>query len=92
MIGSFRCKHTAALYLGQRVARFANIERVALRKLRQIEIAARLNDLRIPPSNHLEPLQGDRDGQYSLRINDQWRLCFTWHEGHAHLIEIIDYH
>lgn len=74
------------------MARFVNIERVALRKLRQLEIAERLNDLRIPPQNRLEALKGDRKGQHSIRVNDQWRVCFVWRSGNAHDVEIVDYH
>jgi proteic killer suppression protein len=69
-----------------------NIEAVARRKLRQLEIAARLDDLRIPPGNRLEALKGRRAGQYSIRINDQWRVCFRWTQAGALDVEIIDYH
>ena len=92
MIESFKCPDTQSLHQGVRVARFVNIERVALRKLRQLDIAARLEDLRIPPQNRLEALKGNRKGQYSIRINDQWRVCFVWRDGHAHDVEIVDYH
>lgn len=92
MLDSFKCRDTQALYEGRRVARFANIERVAVRKLRQLDIATRLDDLRIPPRNRLEALSGDRKGQYSIRINDQWRLCFIWRDGRALNVEIVDYH
>ena len=92
MIESFKCFDTQALYQGGRIARFVNIERVALRKLRQLEIAGRLEDLRIPPRNLLEALKGDRKGQHSIRINDQWRVCFVWRDGHARDVEIVDYH
>jgi proteic killer suppression protein len=65
---------------------------VALRKLRMLDAAARLDDLRVPPGNRLERLRGDRAGQYSIRINDQWRICFRWHGGDAYEVEIVDYH
>jgi proteic killer suppression protein len=69
-----------------------NIETVARRKLRQLEIAARLDDLRVPPGNRLETLKGKRAGQYSIRINDQWRLCFRWENSGFEDVEIVDYH
>ena len=72
--------------------RFVNVEAIARRKLRQLDIAARLNDLRVPPGNRLEALRGDRVGQYSIRINDQWRVCFRWTEAGAEDVEIVDYH
>jgi toxin HigB-1 len=92
MIRSFKCRDTERLASGQRVRRFTQFERVALRKLRQLEVAARLDDLRIPPGNRLEPLRGDRAGQYSIRINDQFRLCFRWTSAGAEDVEIVDYH
>jgi proteic killer suppression protein len=92
MIKSFKCPDTEALYGRQRVKRFVNIESVARWKLRQLEIAARLNDLRVPPGNRLEALKGDRSGQHSIRINDQWRVCFRWTEGGVENVEIVDYH
>jgi proteic killer suppression protein len=92
MISSFKCKDTKALSNGQRVKRFVNIENVARRKLRQLEIANRIEDLRIPPGNRLEALKGDRSGQYSIRINDQWRICFYWSNSGADDVEIVDYH
>lgn len=92
MIKSFKCTDTQALYEGRCVPRFVNIERVALRKLLQLAIAGTLNDLRIPPHNRLEPLKGWRKAQHSIRINDQWRLCFVWKDGVAHEVEIVDYH
>jgi len=78
--------------LGQRVARFANIEAVAMRKLVQLNAAATLDFLRLPPGNRLEALQGSRKGQHSIRINDQWRVCFIWTDGNATQDEIVDYH
>jgi proteic killer suppression protein len=80
------------LHARERVRRFANIESVARRKVRQLELAARLDDLRVPPGNRLEGLKGDRAGQHSIRINDQWRLCFRWTDGGAEDVEITDYH
>ena len=92
MIISFKCADTQALANGQRVRRFVNIETVARRKLRQLEIAGRLDDLRVPPGNRLEALKGVRSGQYSIRINDQWRLCFWWTDAGPRDVEIVDYH
>jgi proteic killer suppression protein len=92
MIRSFKCTDTESLAKGIRVKRFLNIEEVARRKLRQLEIAARLDDLRVPPGNRLEALKGDRLGKYSIRINDQWRICFSWKEAGADDVEIVDYH
>ena len=92
MILSFSCSDTQALAGGERVERFIAFERVARRKLRQLEIAMRLDDLRIPPGNRLERLKGSRDGQMSIRINDQWRMCFRWSSIGAEDVEIIDYH
>jgi proteic killer suppression protein len=92
MIRSFKCPDTETLSKGIRVKRFVNIEAVARRKLRQLEIAARLDDLKIPPGNRLEALKGRRAGQYSIRINDQWRVCFRWTQAGALDVEIIDYH
>jgi proteic killer suppression protein len=70
----------------------SDIQRIALRKLRMLDAATALDDLRIPPANRLEKLAGDRAGQWSIRINDQWRVCFVWREGNAHNVEIVDYH
>ncbi len=92
MIKSFRCAETAALAKGERVRRFVNIAPVARRKLRQLEIAARLEDLRVPPGNRLEALQGDHAGQYSIRVNNKWRVCFRWTAAGAEDVEILDYH
>jgi len=74
------------------VLRFQAIERVARRKLLYLHAGRRLEDLRVPPGNHLEALKGDRAGQHSIRINDQWRICFVWRGGEAHDVEIVDYH
>ncbi|MGF6212326.1 type II toxin-antitoxin system RelE/ParE family toxin [Comamonas sp. 4034] len=91
-IQSFKCADTQDLFSLQRVSRWANLESVALRKLRMLHAAAVLMDMRVPPGNRLETLQGDRVGQHSIRINDQWRICFIWTpEGPAD-VEIVDYH
>jgi len=92
MIRSFKCADTEALAKGVHVKRFMNITSVARRKLRQLEIAGRLDDLRVPPGNRLEALKGVRSGQYSIRINDQWRVCFYWEAEGAEDVEIVDYH
>ncbi len=92
MIESFACAKTENLYRTQTSRHFVNIRSVALRKLDMLDAAQNLEDLRIPPANRLEALQGDRKGQYSIRINDQFRICFTWNNGKASQVEIIDYH
>ncbi|MGU2444447.1 Toxin HigB-1 [Burkholderia aenigmatica] len=92
MITSFNCRDTQALFNGTRVARFVNFERVAIRKLQQLHAAVDLDFLRIPPNNRLEALKGDRQGQFSIRINDQWRICFKFANGRASDVEIVDYH
>jgi proteic killer suppression protein len=92
MIRSFKCEYTEALSKGRVVRKFASFARVARRKLRQIEISNRLDDLRVPPGNHLEALKGSRSGQYSIRINNQWRVCFCWTDAGAENVEIVDYH
>ncbi len=92
MIKSFKCADTEALSKGTQVRRFTNIATVVRRKLRQLEIASQLSDLRIPPGNRLESLKGDRAGQHSIRINDQFRLCFRWTDTGAEDVEIVDYH
>lgn len=92
MIGSFRCKDTQALFEGRCPRRFGAIQRVAERKLAQLDAAQTLEFLRSPPGNRLESLRGDRLGQFSIRINDPWRLCFDWKDGGAHDVEIVDYH
>jgi len=92
VIKSFRCAETERLYRRQPVRRFQAIERIARRKLRQLESAMELRDLVAPPGNRLEALRGNRKGEHSIRINDQWRLCFIWRDGNAHYVEIVDYH
>ena len=92
MILSFADKATQKLADRRHVRQFAGFERVALRKLAMINAAVQLNDLRVPPGNRLEALKGDRAGQHSVRINDQYRICFIWKEGDAHNVEICDYH
>jgi proteic killer suppression protein len=92
MILSFKCADTEALANGWRVKRFANIESTARRKLRQLQIARQLQDLRVPPGNRLEALSGDRAGQHSIRVNDQFRVCFRWTVAGAEDVEIVDYH
>ena len=92
MIRSFKCKDTQALFNDRPVRRFQGIERAARRKLEMIEAAEGLDELRVPPGNHLEALRGDRKGQYSIRINDQFRICFKWVDDGAEDVEIVDYH
>lgn len=92
MIASFKSPDTEALANGQRVKRFAKIEFVARRKLRQLQIAGRLEDLRVPPGNRLEALKGDREGQFSIRVNDRFRVCFRWTAAGAEDVEIVEYH
>ena len=92
MIKTFADQATADLFAGKRVARFANIQMVATRKLQQLDSAATLDSLRVPPGNRLEALTGDRKGQHSLRINEQWRLCFVWRADGVQAVEIVDYH
>ena len=92
MIKSFRDRAAERLWMGQTVRRFVAIERQALRKLDALNAAKKLSDLRAAPGNRLEALKGDRRGQYSIRINNQWRLCFTWTADGAEYVEIVDYH
>lgn len=92
MIATFKDADTEALAKGRRVRRFASIARVARRKLRQLQIADRLDDLRVPPGNRLEALRGERAGQHSIRVNDQFRVCFRWTIAGAADVEIVDYH
>ncbi len=91
-IRSFRCWDTERLFYSEEVPRFRNIERVARRKLLMINAAPTLDALRTPPGNHLEALGGNRRGQHSVRVNAQWRICFTWRADGAHDVEIVDYH
>jgi proteic killer suppression protein len=93
VIQTFANKETAAAFAGYRVRRFgADWLPVARRKLAQLHLARGIEDMRAPPGNRLERLTGDREGQWSVRINDQWRLCFAWRNGHAWDVEIADYH
>jgi len=93
MIKSFRCQESEWIFNGRFSRRLPqDIQRLAARKLEMLAAASELSSLRIPPSNRLEKLKGDRAGRYSIRINDQWRICFTWHRGDAHDVEIVDYH
>ncbi|MFP4393752.1 MAG: type II toxin-antitoxin system RelE/ParE family toxin [Anaerolineales bacterium] len=93
MIKSFACKETHKLFRRELSRKLPqNIHRVARRKLLILDAAEALGDLRVPPGNRLEQLSGDREGQYSIRINRQWRICFEWHEGNAYSVEIVDYH
>jgi len=92
MIRSFRCADTERLFRREAVRRFKAIERQALRKLDMLDAAPDLRTLSTLPGNRLERLKGDREGHYSVRINDQWRIYFSWHEGHAYDVEIVDYH
>ena len=92
MIESYRNVDTYNLAHGIRVLDFVPFERIALRKIRQLQAATCLNDLRVPPGNRLEALRGDREGQFSIRVNDRYRVCFEWKDGFASNVEIVDYH
>ena len=92
MIQSFECSDTENLFLSHVVPRFRNIERVARRKLLMLQATMQLDALKSPPGNKLEALKGNRRGQYSIRINDQWRICFVWKDDGAHNVEIVDYY
>lgn len=92
MIRSFRCADTERLFSRESVRRFKAIERQALRKLDMLDAATDLRTLATLPGNRLEPLKGQRKGQYSIRMNDQWRICFEWRDGDAYGVEIVDYH
>ena len=91
-IKSFKCAETEKMFRGERVKRFANIEAVAMRRLAILNRAGRLDDLRVPPGNRLEALKRDRLGQHSIRVNDQFRVCFVWTGTDAESVEIVDYH
>jgi len=92
MIKSFRGRDTEDLFNDLLIPRFRAVERPARRKLLYLHRARRLEDLKVPPGNRLEALKGDRKGQYSIRVNDQWRICFRWDDGNAYDVEIVDYH
>jgi len=93
VIKSFRDKETEKIYLRERSRKLpGDIQQIALRKLRMLNNSKSVNDLRIPPANRLEKLAGKRAGQHSIRINDQWRLCFIWKDSNAYDVEITDYH
>ena len=93
VIRSFRDRDTERLFGRRPTGRFgSDVQKVALRKLRMLDAAAELNDLRVPPGNRLERLHGDRAGQHSIRVNDRWRICFRWRGGDAYDVEIVDYH
>ena len=92
MIQSFRCADTGRLFHRESVRRFKAIERQALRKLDILDAAQDIRTLATLPGNRLERLRGDRKGQYSIRVNDQWRVCFEWRDGHAYEVELVDYH
>lgn len=92
MIKSFKCRDTEVMFNGKRIERFISIQSGAMRKLALLNVARRIEDLRVPPGNRLEALKGKRQGQWSVRINDQWRICFRFEAGNAFDVEIVDYH
>jgi proteic killer suppression protein len=92
MIKSFKCRDTEVLFNGKRIERFISIQSAAMRKLALLNVAGRIEDLRVPPGNRLEALKGKRQGQWSIRINDQWRICFRLEAKNAFDVEIVDYH
>ncbi len=92
MIRSFKCADTHDLFVARKSRYWPSIQAVALRKLDQLDAAVDLLDLRVPPGNRLEALKGDRSDQHSIRINEQWRICFIWKSDGPHNVEIVDYH
>ncbi len=93
MIKSFRCRETEKIFHREHSHKFPlDIQQRAFMKLNAVDAAIKVEDLRLPPSNHIEALKGKRKGQWSIRINDQWRICFVWHNGNAEKVEIVDYH
>lgn len=93
MIKSFQCRDTEKIWRCELVRRWdVGVRKAALRKLTWLDAAKDVNDLRVPPGNRLEKLKGNRAGKYSLRVNDQWRLCFEWRDGHVWNVEMVDYH
>ena len=93
MIKTFNCRDTERVFNFELVRKWeASLRKAALRKLKWLDAAADLNDLRIPPANRLDKLKGDREGQHSIRVNNQYRLCFVWRNGNAHDVELVDYH
>jgi toxin HigB-1 len=93
MIKTFQCRDTERVFNFELARRWdVAVRKAALRKLKWLDAAVELNDLRIPPANRLEKLRGEREGQYSIRVNDQFRLCFVWRDGHVYHVELVDYH
>ena len=92
MITSFKCRDTEAMFNGSRIERFISIQSAAMRKLALLNVAGRIEDLRVPPGNRIEALKGKRKRQWSIRINDQWRICYRFEAGNAFDVEIVDYH
>jgi proteic killer suppression protein len=92
MIKSFKCRDTEAMFNGKRIERFISIQSAAMRKLAILNVAGRIEDLRVPPGNRLKALKGKRQGQWSVRINDQWRICFRFEDSNAYDVEIVGYH
>ncbi len=93
MIKSFKCKQTQKLFTGMFIKKLpVDLQRIVLRKLKMLDAVTLLDTLKVPPGNRLEALKGDRKGQHSVRVNDQWRICFVWSEGNVFEVEIVDYH